>query len=142
MKKLIAVALILALLLPAFALAEPDPIVGAWYVMFNYDDIPYTADVGGREYMLYILFFEDDGTVSGATIEALEDNTFSANASVIGKWSSKNGVYNVSIIGMGESTAELKEDRLIIAAYESVYYSMQRINWSSWYTDLIVKPTV
>ena len=142
MKKLITLILILALFLPAAALAaDPDPIVGGWYVSFDYRDSPYKdPSIEGKDYMFYILFFQDDGLISGVSGEHLTESGLTANAAGLGKWSNENGVYTASIIGLGSINPVFDGDRLLVEMASSVYYSMRRLEIGSWYTDLVIRP--
>lgn len=139
MKKLIAIVLIIALAVPALAMAETDPIVGAWYIMFDYSEYPYTNEVAGKNYMVYIMFFEESGTISGISGESDQSTGLTANGSAIGTWKNSGSFYNVNLIGIGENKAEFSGDRLLVQMLPNIWYSMQRLNCGSWYTDLIYK---
>lgn len=140
MKKLITIILILALLLPAAAPAEQqDPILGAWYIMLDYSEYPATAESAGKKYMLYIMIFEEDGTISGISGESLETTGLYANGSAIGTWQNNGGAYTVNMIGVGSNAAEFSGDRLLVQMTGNVWYSMQRMNWGGWYTDLVFR---
>ena len=136
MKKLIAVILILALLLPAAALAA-DPIMGAWYIMLDYS--AYPADSGGKSLLLYVLLFDNQGKVFATTTEIMMDNTVNSLGDCVGEWSNNDGVYTVSLIGIGTSNPTIEDDRLIIKMYENIHYSMRKLDFGSWYTDLVMR---
>ena len=138
MKKLIAIILILALLLPAAALAA-DPIEGAWYIMLDYDDGPQTAETADKDYMFYIMIFEPSGTISGVSCEASKTTGLFANGSAVGTWSNNGGKYTVNVVGIGSNTAEFSGDRLLVQMTENVWYSMQKMNMGGWYTDLMFR---
>lgn len=140
MKKLLSLLLVLALLLPAAsALCDDDPIVGAWYVMFDYKTYPDQSSVVGKDRMIYILFFEPDGTIIGMTMDKPVTGDADLQYDVLGTWTNSSGSYSLSIIGMGTSGAQFSGDRLEVQMMSNVWYSMQRMNMSDWYTDLIVR---
>ena len=139
MKKLLTLILILALALPALALADPDPIVGGWYIMFDYTEYPDPSQVDGKEYFIYVMFFEEDGTISGVSGESLLNGGLTANGSAIGSWTNNGSSYTLNMIGIGSNQAEFSGDRLLVQMTENVWYSMQKMNWGSWYTDLVIR---
>ena len=140
MKRLIA--LILAIVLfPVVSLSEePDPIVGAWYIMLDYNEIPVSAETAGKDFMFYIVFFDEDGKISGVSGESLETTGLYANGSGVGSWSNVDGKYTVNMIGVGSNSAELSGDRLFLQMLPNVWYSMQRLNMGSWYSDIVSIP--
>lgn len=137
MKKLLCVLLIIALLVPVMAFAD-DPIVGAWYVMFDYKDYPQSAETAGKNCMLYMLFFDQSGVISGLSAE-YADTGWTASASVVGTWSNSDGTYTVNLIGIGSFPAEFSNDRLLVKIAENAWYSMRSMEWSNWYTDIILR---
>ena len=139
MKKLITLLLILALLMPATVLADPDPIIGAWYIMLDYREYPETEQTAGKNYMMYIMIFEESGTISGVSAESAQDTGIAAACSAIGTWTNSDGKYTVNLIGIGSNSAEFIEDRLLVQMTQNVWYSMQRMNLGSWYSDLVYR---
>ena len=137
MKRLITIILILAMLLPAAALADPDPIVGAWYVMLDYRQSP-TPDYTGKTYMLYIMIFEEDGAISCISGEHLATGLY-ASGSTIGSWKNESGKYSVRVIGIEPGYAEFSEDRLLVQMTTNVWYSMQRMNMGDWDKELVIR---
>ena len=107
MKKLIAIILILAMLLPAVALAERDPIVGTWYV---YTGIVEEPELKSKAYFEISLFsFTDDGIVFTSTYDVSEKGITTVNDyQMIGLWTNKDGKYyvNVGMKGAKEITVE------------------------------------
>jgi hypothetical protein len=138
MKKLITVFMILALVLPATASAsDQDPIIGGWYIMFDYREIPTMPETEGKMYMLYIMLFEKDGSIYGITSERGETLGLSAMGSAIGTWSKDNNIYTVNIVGVGTSNPTIEDDRLIIKMTDTVCYSMRRLEMGSFYKDIV-----
>lgn len=141
MKKLITIILILALALPALALAEePDPIVGVWYVMFDYATYPGSADqTGGRSYMIYIMKFDTDGSISAVSTEAMQTGTFQSQGSKVGTWEKGENGYTLNVMGMGRNKAELSDGTLLVQVMENAWYVMRPMVIADWYTDLIIR---
>ena len=139
MKKLFCLLLIL-LFVPLVSFSESaDPILGAWYIMLDYTEYPVTAETENKNYMFYIMIFEENGTVSGVSGENLKTTGLYAYGSSVGTWSNDNGKYTVNMIGVGSNSAEFDGDRLLVQMTTNVWYSMQRMNKGGWYTDLIIR---
>lgn len=140
MRKLVTIMLILALAVPAAVAAENDPIVGGWYIMLDYNDMPYDDTLAdGKNYMIYMLFFEESGTISGFSGESIQGAGFYGYGSTLGTWLKNGDGYTVNIIGIGISNSTIENDRLILFASDNIYYSMRRLDWGSWENDLIRK---
>jgi len=138
MKKLITIILIMALALPALALAEPDPIVGAWYMLIDYSRYPF-PEMQGKNYMIYVLIFEESGIISGISGESAQGDGLTASGSTLGAWVKNGDSYTVSMIGIGNNKAEFHGDRLHVQMLDNIWYSLQRMDFSDYYTDVIVK---
>ena len=137
MKKLITVLLILSMIMPAAALADSDPIVGAWYIMLDYRESP-VPDYTGKSYMLYIMIFEEDGAISGISGEHLATGLY-ASGSTIGSWKKENGKYSVNVVGVAPGYAEFSENRLLVQMTTNVWYSMQRMNMGDWDKEMVIR---
>jgi len=70
MKKLIIIAMILALLLPAAAGMEDeeDPIVGCWYAAVNQKNLEENARIRGVSIEVRILYFDPTGVIKSGVI--------------------------------------------------------------------------
>lgn len=141
MKKLLCLILALAVLIPAAALAaDPDPIVGAWYLTLDYretsSDDPIIA---GKKYMVYILIFDESGTVYNMVAESNKNLGFYGSCSTAGAWVQSGGTYVVSLSNIGTCSPTIEDGRLIIRMTENVWYSMRRLEPGSWTDDLIVR---
>ena len=140
MKKLIAVILILAMLLPVAALAEEkDPIVGFWYAL--YDTIAYPemkSWINGADYSAFIFFFSETGEVFyfGCQYTGLTATPFSSQ---IGKWKRENGKYLFDKIGYGSGfEGYILEDFLIAQIGNgNDYFKLIRMDVFNPYTDLV-----
>ena len=139
MKKLLSFILILCIFIPAAVAEEQDPIVGAWYIMLDYSEYPASPETAGKNYMLYIMVFEPSGTISGISGESAEATGLAAYGSAVGTWENTGGSYIVNLIGVGSNSAEFSGDRLLVQMTENVWYSMRRMDWASWYTDMIIR---
>lgn len=117
-----------------------DPIIGSWYIMLDYKEAPQTGETAGKNYMLYIMIFEESGTISAISGESLESSGLYANGSAVGTWSKdEDGRYTVNILGLGSNKAEISGDRLLVQMTQDIWYSMQRMNMGGWYTDMILR---
>lgn len=139
MKRFFCLLAVLVLLPFAVIAEEADPIIGTWYIMLDYTEYPQTAETNGKNYMLYILVFEESGTISGVSAESTNTTGLYGSASAVGTWSNDNGKYTVNLIGVGSNSAEFDNDRLLVQMTPNVWYSMQRMNKGNWYTDLIIR---
>ena len=104
MKKLIAVALVIAMFLPMAALAETDPIVGCWYMNIDLKQYPeLKSTYGNFDQIIDIYVFDESGNISG--LEAIiTDGTSTPTFTGVGKWEKNLFGYNVNLIGLGQST--------------------------------------
>lgn len=140
MKIIISVLLIVCMLVPAVAFADDqDPITGAWYIMLDYREGPQTSQTIGKTYMIYVLFFEESGSISAVSGEIMEATGLTASGTRVGTWVNSNGKYTVSIVGIGTYPAEFSGDRLLVQVTSSAWYSMQRMNVGNWYTDIVMR---
>lgn len=140
MKKLLSVLIVLSVLfVSSVSLSEDvNPVVGAWYVLFDYKDYPPAAESAGKSYTLYMLIFEKSGVISGLSAEK-SDSGIVSNASVVGTWSDNDGTYTANILGNGSFPLEFSEGHLLIKMIDNVWYSMHRMDWCDWYTDIILR---
>ena len=141
MKKLLSVILILVLILPAATMAAaPDPIVGAWYLSLDYretsTDDPFMA---GKKYMVYILIFDESGTIYSMVAEANQSYGFYGSCSTAGAWVQAGGTYTASLSNIGTCNPTIENERLIIRITENIWYSMRRLELGSWTDDLIYR---
>ena len=139
MKKLITILLILSLLLPAAALAaEPDPIVGCWYLYIDVEKYPeMRATFGENDIIADMYFFNSDGTIS-LLEAAIAGGKCTPTYAACGKWSAGSSGYNVSIMGIGETTMTVSgDDAFIKVANATSYLNMKfrRLVIFNFYTD-------
>lgn len=141
MKRLIAIILILVLIVPATAIGEEkDPIIGPWYIMFEYKDSPYEDEMlAGKNYMIYILIFEESGTISGMSGESMKGIGFYGSGSTVGTWLKAGDTYAATITGIGTSNPTIENDRLLIRMTENVHYVMRRMEIGDWNKDMVFK---
>lgn len=106
MKRLLTIVLILAILLPAAALAE-DPIVGVWYMHIDLNKYPEMKTTFGQyDSLTDLYFFNADGTIT--VIEGIiTDGACTPVFSSAGKWEKSLFDYNVNIIGIGDTTMSI-----------------------------------
>lgn len=129
MKKLITLLLILALALPALALAEePDPIVGGWYLFHDNSKYPEMAsNFGNNDYVFSIYFFSTDETVYLLESD-IKDGASTPVFMSAGTWQKAEGElkYNCKLIGFGEVIIQLtKSGEMYLASQSGVYLHMK-----------------
>jgi len=112
MKKLITIILVLALLLPAAALADQDPIVGYWYLYLDGKAYPeLMKNIGDYDSIVDLYYFAEDGTVM--TLEnVLKNGSATPTYTSQGKWEKSLFAYSFSIIGLGDGKISIKDDSL------------------------------
>lgn len=139
MKRFFILFLVFVLCVP-FASAEgKDPIIGAWYIMLDYKEGPSVQEAADKNYMIYILFFNDDGTIDGISAEDLQSSGMVVEGASVGKWSNDKGVYTANIMGIGSSSPTIENDRLLLKMVDNIYYSMRRLDMGDWYTDIVYR---
>lgn len=113
MKKLIAFIMILAMLLPAAALAE-DPIVGCWYINIDLFKQPeMRASYGNCDRIIDVYIFDESGTIT--LIEGvITDGACTPSYSAQGKWEKTLSGYNVSIVGFGKTTMTINGEEALL----------------------------
>ena len=140
MKKLIAIILILVMLVPAALAEEQDPIVGLWYVTFDYSAYPGDmTEIGDRSFMIYIVKFDDNGSVTVISAEADKSGSIQAQGAKMGTWARNGDIYDVNILGIGSNKAELSDGSLLLQMTENVWYAMRPMVIGDWYSDIVVK---
>ena len=140
MKKLITITLILALLLPAAALAS-DPIIGGWYMYIDLVDHPeMKATYGDYDRIIDIYLFDEAGNISlleGIITNGMCTPTFAGS----GKWEARAFDYKVSIVGFGETSMSVDGDEAKIkipsAGAMNVYLKMRRLVPFDMYKDYL-----
>lgn len=138
MKKLITIILVLAVILPAAAVADQDPILGAWYIMLDYSQYP-APETAGKNYMFYIMIFEESGIITGVSGESAQGTGLTVSGGTIGSWVNNGSNYTINMIGIGSNAGEFSGDRLLVQMTANVWYSMQRMNMGDWYKDMVIR---
>ena len=139
MKKLLALVLILALLLPAAALAE-DPIVGHWYMLFDKEAAPeFASTFGNSDFVIMVLSFLSDGTVFQSESDVI-DKTGTATANPAGKWEKKGSKYEYSVLVLGSGAAMIEDGYLILQIQESdIYLRLRKLEPTDFYKDYVFR---
>ena len=131
MKKLITLLLILAMLLPAAALADRDPIVGTWYV---YSGIAEKVELRKDIYLEINLFhFAEDGYIFSSTYDISEEGiTTAKDYQKIGMWTNDNGRYYVNIGLKGPQELTCDGDSLFfpVSDYSIRVHRMTVVNFT------------
>ena len=123
MKKLLAMILILALLLPAAALSgNSDPIVGAWYMFYSKNETPeMAATFGACEIMTAVYDFWENGTITLSETDVLDGASTPAYMAA-GKWEKDGDTYQYSILGVGSGKCLIEGDSLLLGLNDNVVY--------------------
>ena len=112
MKKLIAVVLILALLLPAGALASSnDLIIGFWYLLVDNGRYPeLMKNYGDFDYVLSAYLFSEDGNIYLLESD-IKDGAATPIFSCCGTWEIAQGIrkYSYQMMGLGQGSIRLEE---------------------------------
>ena len=116
MKKLIALILILALALPAAALAasKRDPIIGYWYIFLDVVQYPeLKSSLENYDHGISMYYFDDSGIIYLLEND-VKDCVSTPSYASTGKWEKTGSGYNVSILGIGETTLSLDGDAALL----------------------------
>lgn len=145
MKKLITLFLILALAVPAAAMAaDRDPIVGCWYMLFDAHENPEMSSyIPEADKSLSIYDFLESGTIMLLDLSE-KDGYGTPTYSAVGKWSREGGSYNYSIVGFGEGDAYIKDNSLFLhmpASFSpiSFYMKIRKLEFFNPYADYVRK---
>ena len=114
MKKVLALILILAVLVPAAALSDRDPILGCWYIFIDSGLYPEIAgNMSGYDNALSLYYFTEDGIIYILEND-VKDNMSTPLFQGNGKWTKSGNEYSYSLIGIGEGKLVIKDDILEI----------------------------
>lgn len=144
MKKLVTLFLILALAVPAAAMAaDRDPIVGCWYILIDSQENPEMSSyISGVDKAISIYDFLDNGIIMMLDL-SVKDGQGTPTYYSAGRWSKEGDTYNYSIIGFGEGDAFIKDRDLFISIQTdsavSVYMKSRRIEYFNPYADYVRK---
>ena len=134
MKKLIAAILIMALLLPAAALAA-DPIVGSWYMLYDKTLVPELADsFQNYDLIVSVYSFMEDGTIIG-TENDIKDGVSTPFCRGVGKWDKALFSYKYSIVGLGSGDAKISDGFLCLKTASGPYLKLRKMEPYNPYTD-------
>jgi len=125
LKKLIIAILVLALVLPAAAMAEDqDPIIGCWYFLFDKRAYPEIGSLfDNADISLSIYSFSQNGIIMSADTTVVgEEGT--QRYIVAGRWEKKDNKYQYSILGVGEGEMIIEDDQLFFSVQDLQGYYM------------------
>lgn len=129
MKKLIALILIMAVLVPAAALAdnERDPIVGSYYILF--DSVlhsEFKESFGNNDLIVCVYSFMDDGRIIITENDIAGSDCTPING-VTGKWEKSGFKYTFSIVGFGTGEAYLKDNDIYLQMPKGYYMKLHAL---------------
>ena len=135
MKKIIAAALVIAMFLSTAALAEQDPIVNSWYMLYSKALVPEFADsFQGCDLIIAVYSFMEDGTIIG-TENDIKDGVSTPLGRGVGKWEKDLFGYKYSIIGLGSGEAKIKNNALYLKTSAGPYLIFRKMEPYNPYTD-------
>ena len=135
MKKLIAVALVIVMFLSTASLAEQDPIVNSWYMLYSKALVPELADsFQNYDLIVAVYSFMEDGTIIG-TENDIKDGISSPIGQGVGKWEKNLLGYQYSIIGLGSGEAKIKNDVLYLKTSAGPNLKLRKMEPYNPYTD-------
>lgn len=142
MKKLLTIILIIALALPAAALADSDPIVGSWYMYMDVKTFPELKNLYmDSDYFIMIFNFMENGTILAHEI-VITDNVSTPNTYPAGKWEKDENGYKYSIIGVGQNRILLENGYLYLKSGDNeynIYMKFSPLEKFNPYVDFITK---
>ncbi len=140
MKKLLTVLLILALL-PACSLAYEDPIVGIWYFDMDYSDAPDPSYFKNYTNAIFLLHALPTGELARFEIDITQDHKQETlDYTITGKWKrTGSNMYTLSIVGVGENMAFMKDGVLHAILYKDTYTVLHKMIPLDWYNDLYLR---
>lgn len=137
MKKLVAVVLLLALIAPAAALADHDPIVGSYYALQDYILYPEVSPADNIDMIIMVLTFYEDGTIMN-TENDISGKTGTTSFNSIGKWEKTDNGYIVSLIGLGEGKAIVEDDAILIPIQDTWLLRLHKLVTLNPYKDYVL----
>ena len=143
MKKLIAIILIIALVMPALAAAEDrDPIVGSWYMLYDKELYPeMSANFSNCDWIIMVFSFLEDGTVI-CTENDITNNAGIPTSGTAGKWEKGNPLYKYSIVGLGQGDAYVENGCIYLHIgdeNQEAYFRMRKMEPMNPYADYIFR---
>ena len=140
MKRLIIIVLVFALLLSAAAFAEQDPIVGTWYVYISVKDSIMSSDFPDCDSAIMLITFSETGSVYYLELEYDGSKLTDNGLATIGKWEKTGTSYELSIISVGISTAEIRDGILHAAIFNTeTYMKYRKLEEFNFYTEVYRK---
>ena len=141
MKKLITIILIVALILPAAALAvDRDRIIGYWYMNVDNDYYPeFMANYGDYDSALSAYYFTKSGRVMLLESDIKDDSGTSSLMSV-GTWEkvqNKMDTFSCQIIGIGDGTIIINDDESMeLTNSQKITFRLWRMRIFNPYSDI------
>ena len=135
MKKLVTVLLILALLLPAAALA--DEIVNSWYIVYSKEAVPEMASAfQDYDLIVAVYSFMPDGSVMQSEND-IKGGTANPHCGPVGKWEANGSEYTYSILGLGSGRAFIKDGLLHLELQGGIKMVFRKMELFNPYTDYV-----
>lgn len=142
MKKLLALILIFAFVMPAAVGEEipaaARPFLGGWYAWMVATEAPNRSAFGDLTKMLLVITFEENGDITMTELDFTGSQIAQYGGTVAGSWViNADGKMITRIIGTGESEALIQDGLLYASLYDtSVLYAFHPFQPLDWYTGI------
>ena len=137
MKRILTVLLILALILTAHAAMadDTDPVVGSWYIFFNFVD--GTAPISiGIDYSVIVFTALEDGSVWSMEIDYTGENAEMIGPFKTDGWTNNAGKYTVCVVPGVSGAAYLQGSNLYVQLSDGTFYLAYRMRTLDWKYDI------
>lgn len=133
MKKLIAVIMTLAMLLPAAALAED--VIGSWYMLYDKTVVPEMASsFNNCDLIVATYSFMPDGTII-LTENDITSGESDPHCGPTGKWEANGTEYTYSIMGLGTGKAYVKDGMIYLELKNNIFLKLRQMEPFNPYAD-------
>ena len=140
MKKLLAVVLIIALALPALALADQDPIIGCWYMCVDVKDTSVDLIEQGYLFSVLLFHFTQNGEIYFQEIDFKNSTSEANEPSKLGKWERKDSGYTLSIIGVGVHDSSIENGQMYACIIgDRTYHLLRKMTFFNLYNEIKYK---
>ena len=122
MKKiLVLIVAISVVFCSSVGFAEKDPVVGVWYMLFDFTEYPELKEMSeGHDFVFSALFFLDNGVIVELD-NPVDGNDFADEIKTTGHWEKTDDGYSFRLLGYGEGTFSVDGDNLLFSIPETEF---------------------
>ena len=137
MKRALCILLVALILVPCFSLAE-EKIVGSWYFYYSKALYPeFSSTYSDSDHAINIYTFLEDGSVLCTAITITGTNGTPLFSSA-GKWEKKLFGYEYNILGLGDGSASVSGDTLLLKPSKYAFsIQLRKLSPFDFYHDYI-----